>query len=125
MKFTPYIIVSAEKAGLDPAINLQRTETLRHQLAPFYPIALTGRYNGSPERSFLIPAPEGSETAESVERLAWNWEQESILYVDQSKRAYLVFRDGSRRQLGPIQEVDASVDLPSYTDLPDGRRLAA
>lgn len=125
MKFTPYLILSAERADLDPATNQRRTETLRHQLAPYSPIALTGRYEGSPEQSFMVPAPDGSETADAVERLAWNWEQDSVLYVDQSKLAYLVLRDGSRRELGPLREVDPSIELPSYLDLPDGRRLAA
>lgn len=127
MKFNPYMIVSAEKAGLSAAENALRTETLRRQLESeeLPPVAVQGRYNGSQEASFLVGAAEGSPEANAVERLAWHWQQDSVLYIDPDKRAYLVFPNGARRVLGPLKEISGDAEPLSYTQFPNGRRFAA
>lgn len=127
MKFTPYMIVSAEKAGLSAEENALRSESLRRQLeaGELPPIALRGAYNGTQELSFLVMAGEDSPEAAAVERLAWHWQQESVLYIDADKRATLIYWDGTRKALGPFKEVSPEAALASYTDFPNGRRFAA
>ena len=127
MKFNPYIIISAEKAGLSQAENNLRTDMLRRELqAQGIPgIQLKGRYNGSNEVSFLVPAAEDSPESHAVERLAKHWQQESVLAIDPDKRATLLFSDGTRKPLGPFREIDPAQEVDSYTDFPNGRRFAA
>lgn len=127
MKTNPYIILSAEKEGAGAHANADRTEFLKRQLQAegFEVIPVVGSYEGIKEASFMVPAAEGSVEADALERLAWTYGQDSVLYIDPDKRATLTYQDGSRKALGPIRELGPDDYAASYTQLPNGRRFAA
>ena len=90
---TPFLILSAERADLDPEINAGRTNTLRSQLAArdFAYTEVTGSYKGHTEASFfvLLDGGDGGYPFDTLIALARRYGQESVLSVDANRRATL------------------------------------
>lgn len=119
------IIFSAERKEELPEVNRQRSEFVRRVLdRDSIPHEMVrGRYDGAEETSILVHAEPGSERAMRCERLAFAWDQESVLEVNQNRMARLRYRDGSITPLGRWRDVTG---LPGFdnawTETSDGRR---
>ena len=110
-----FFIISAERFNFSNGQNLNRTLTMAAALlregADF--IACHGVYKGTAERSFMV-MDAGLQTACLIERLAKEYEQESVLEV-RELRATLVYFDGQaplymgrfEQQQGPVAGLEA------------------
>ena len=90
---TPFLILSAERADLDPEVNAERTRQLFAQLAArrFAYVKVTGSYKGRTEASFLVllDGGDGGYPFDLLLSLARRYGQESVLSVDANRRATL------------------------------------
>ena len=90
---TPFLILSAERADLDPEVNAERTSNLRAQLAArdLAYTEVTGSYKGHTEASFLVllESGDGGYPFDLLLSLARRYGQESVLSVDANRRATL------------------------------------
>ena len=90
---TPFLILSAERADLDPEVNAERTRQLFAQLAArrFAYVKVTGSYKGRTEASFLVllDGGDGGYLFDMLLALARRYGQESVLSVDANRRATL------------------------------------
>lgn len=89
---TPLLaIMSAEVAGLSPAINAENTEKLRLELyrLGFVHVEAEGVYKGTTERSFVIRYFDDSQFRQLAE-LAEQFNQESVLVVAPDNASYIV-----------------------------------
>ncbi len=107
---TPFFIVSGALAHLTPGANEVRTNALANALRQFG-FALervNGCYTGQTEPS-LLAFPfigQGLSAEADLLRLARDFDQESVLAVDGTRRAALVYTaDGSREPLGDFKHV--------------------
>jgi len=97
-------IISPEKSCKSRDVNSLRIDTMRAVLeSDGYPFkSLEGCYKGLTEKSFLICDISEAEAL----RLAIHYGQESILYLDADRSAFLIFADGSETQaLGEFKSV--------------------
>lgn len=98
-KFT--VLMTASIFGLDLKENLQRNAEMRKELTRLglsTVIDCLGRYDGYQEHSFAIPVTEEYMLV-TLEQLAADYEQESILVINNNnKKATLVFT-GSRKHV--------------------------
>lgn len=107
----PFMIFSAERAGLTKVENASRTDLvarLLHNMGIAF-VKAEGWYNGVHEHSFVVFTYDGSNIADKVERIARTYQQESILYVDTHRLAYLLYLDTQRTvELGTWRELKFS-----------------
>jgi hypothetical protein len=83
---------------------------------------LQGMYKGEKETSYLVDA----DFENVAVKLAEEYNQESILYVDETRDAFLLFKSGERQKLGKWQEIKNIAGLDAYTiDISTGRVYAA
>jgi hypothetical protein len=136
----PFVILSAERADRGPAVNKDLSRQLQSQLSDILPtLPVFGSYSGRLEESFLCLLPEtrirtsswpttagqtyvlhGHERAyefDHVLSLARRYGQESILYVDAGRFAYLVpvpviGRPVKFEPIGPWREVSRAAIRP-------------
>lgn len=103
------IIISAEKSENRPERNKQLTENLRGNLSDcgIEFADATGLFNGV-EESSLIVKPKNEEEALLVRTMAFkSFNQDSILYINQSNEAFLELANSTGRTYqGVIVEVD-------------------
>ena len=77
--------------------------------------SVQGMYKGHKENSFLVIVRDFKEIS-LMNNLAWAYHQESILYCDQDRNAFLVYCDGTPADaLGVFQKVDSVEGLDAYT----------
>lgn len=92
---TPFVILSAERPEWDTSINAQRSDLLRRQLEVqgHSPVPVNGHYKGTAEQSWLVFLDDDSYGAklDHIIKLARRYGQESILYVDSSRQAELLY----------------------------------
>ncbi len=82
---------------------------------------LTGRYKGKDERSYLISREQYDVIEYDLLALLREYDQESILYVDERRRAYLHYLDTDLQQpIGTFMRAHPVVALQkdSYTFVP-------
>src|SRR5690606_13645215 len=117
-----FVMVSAERAGLSPEENARRTEQLEQDLreAGFEPQRARGMYQGVPEASFLVPIADATELAEVLQLGLEKYEQESVLVVDEERRARLEFLDDFPMELGRFNPVESVEGLEAFTEIPEG-----
>ena len=96
---------------LDKGLNTKQFKTLQ------------GSYKGQVETSYLVDA----DFQGIVWDLAREYNQESILYVDENRNAYLEYlADGRIEKLGKFQAITNVKNLDAYTvDLSTGIAYAA
>lgn len=122
MSSTSFIISASESDG---NWGLPKTHRLKSQLAmgDLSSVLVQGTYKGQREVSlFVIPGPQPYEEArKAVLQAAANFNQESVLEINNEGLAWLVFINGKQKFLGPVV---TTTDLPpwvnNYTVLPDG-----
>jgi enoyl-[acyl-carrier-protein] reductase (NADH) len=105
---SPFVIFSAELASLSEESNRNRTALMAGALSNrgIEWQRVDGAYEGHREASFLVFTYEGSDTADQIEKLAQHYQQESILYVDAQRLAYLLMvREGRTIELGKFKEL--------------------
>ena len=125
-----YFIISAEKSNLTHVRNEKRTDQLRQQLssAGLQFTSVNGVYKGSFEVSLLVhPNGDPADTVRNIiKEAARNFEQESVLEINKTGHAWLLFpRDNSQEFLGRMtvsKQVDPS-KVSGYTALPNGGYL--
>src|SRR5690606_29107474 len=117
-----FVMVSAERAGLSPEENARRTEQLEQDLreAGFEPQRARGMYRGVPEASFLVPIADATELAEVLQIGLEKYGQESVLVVDEERRARLEFLDDFPMELGRFNPVESVEGLEAFTEIPEG-----
>ena len=100
----PFVILSAERASLSPSANARRTAALVEDLMGdalglnVQPVL--SYYKGHIEKSFMVHVDD-DEDYDVLRWLAVQWNQESILIVDDAFAATLVFlADGSTQDIG-------------------------
>lgn len=98
--------ISAELSNLQIEDNKLRTDCLREALRRLGADIRTfeGCYKGSVETSFMV-ALEGSVTLQTIVNLAQEYNQESILTIDEELNTTLLYMDGRVENLGLYQEV--------------------
>lgn len=109
--FPPFVIFSAERSNLTATANRDRTALLAGALthSGIDWQRVEGSYNGTQETAFLVFTYEGTETADRIEELARRYGQESILYVDAQRYAYLFMLKEQRTvEVGKWQEIPAT-----------------
>lgn len=124
-----FSIFSAERENLSKEENASRTAFAARQLTQsgIAAIPVRGKYLGTAEHAFLVFDID-QETVDTVDRLARVYDQETILHVDGSRRAYLEYLfDGRTKELGPFRLIDSdeAARLNSTTQTPDGQLYAA
>jgi hypothetical protein len=87
---------------------------------------LGGMYKGTPEQSFLVVAPFGhlSPVLANIRKIAKRYNQESILYIDNEKNAYLDDLIGQVEKIGkltPTTQEDAVKQDGYSLDLSTGQ----
>lgn len=107
------VILSAERTGLERAENERRTEFLKGFITdinlPFE--EAVGVYNGSYETSLVVLVRDQAEI-DALKGFAFqNFDQESVLYTDANSEAYLLFNNGTSKQLGRLTQVPKEVAL--------------
>ena len=90
---TPVIIFSVDRASREPKINIEaRTDaelTLHSSGIQF--TRVLGSYKGDLEHSYMVHAKH----FDAIKELAKTFNQESILILDNERRASLVYTDGT------------------------------
>lgn len=125
-----YFIISAERRGLEYRDNLRRTTQLQEQLeaAGLRFTTVNGYYDGEYETSLLIhPNGESAEVVRNlIKKAACNFEQDSVLEMNKTGHAWLLYpRDGRQQFIGKMV-VSKRVDpakVSGYTSLPNGGYL--
>lgn len=121
----PLMVMTSDHVGQTARERLRaRAElhaVLRHRSGR-EPLPVDGVYAGAAEHSYLIP---GGLSLWDAADLAKQFQQESVLVVNRTGKAALVFPDGQTELLGEWREVATTAGLAGYTKLPDGRIFAA
>ena len=85
----------------------------------------TGAYNGQTEDSVVVLVKDETDI-QTVKNFAFkSFNQESVLYQDSNQEAYLLYHDGTTKQLGRLEQVNPKEieTLDNYTVM-DGRVYA-
>jgi len=124
----PFAILSAERAELSAADNAKRSDALRDAFkrGPHDYAVTTGCYAGVTEASALVLLYDGlaGQAWQDVLSYAALNDQESVLYVDAERSAYLfTLADSRLTHLGEWRETTkANAEaMSAYTRGPDGR----
>ena len=110
--FTPVVIFALNRADEEEDLAVIKAELGIHGRA-----ALHGCYKDDCELSYLLPITEGI-TLDKVLDLAYKYEQEVVLYLDNQRSAYMVHtEDGAKEYIGTYKPVCESVakKQKSYT----------
>lgn len=83
---------------------------------PFKPVI--GYYNNKNELSFMLEYSDFN--MEIVRQVMRQFNQESILYMDNEGTGYLIYSDGKQENIGKLTLLD-SVPLGDYTYIPDSQ----
>jgi len=103
----PVLIMSAERAEYDAHTNSLRTDALVHDLARLNLSAkpVVGAYQGTREESFVVAVPDETSLVRAT-ALATLFDQEGVLYIDQDRRATLLYlATGERVDLGRFRAI--------------------
>lgn len=127
---TPFIVMSAELAELSPAENQRRSlaliEWLTRRGHSFKPVE--GCYKGRKESAFIVLVPD-REREKQIMSLARAYRQESVLYADANRQAYLrLLESGEEVPIGSWRAVPKAQALacPAYTrDIVEDRYYVA
>lgn len=117
--FQKVILCSAELSSLDKFDNAQRTTNLVHCLEDCNMRFNTceGYYKGTSEKSFLV-LPKNLDEYETVKDLCFNqFNQESILYQDETGHCFLEYQSGEVVRVGKFRQVNPKYieQLDNYT----------
>lgn len=117
------IILSAEHTSQTPEGNAIRTQTLSDCIEDIgLPFKQTlGVYNGVSEQTFVVLIRNQLDIDVLKDFAFKNFDQESVLYQDANREAYLFFRDGTISNLGHLNAVpkEAAIKSGSYTIMND------
>lgn len=106
-----FIIISAERAELGLAVNSLRSKELRARLKTLGadPIRSRGMYDGVSEVSWLVRIDDQTgPTITDLTQLAADYDQESVLHVQNSGSASLIYiKNQSREPIGVWTEAKA------------------
>ena len=110
MKLNEFIILSAELTRCNERENLLRTRRLEGMLIdlelPYKKVG--GIYKGVKEVSFMVVVKDEAEI-ETVKDLGIvSFEQESVLFSDLLGGAKLIFKDGTKHELGRFKQVNTT-----------------
>lgn len=110
----PVYIFSVERSEVAPDVNVCARITAKRQLdvqgVPYK--IVTGCYEGEREESYVV----AERDAAVVFSLARSFQQESVLHLDSSRNASLVFLEGGERvELGRWREVKHGPLPDAYT----------
>jgi hypothetical protein len=103
-----FYILSAYRPEFTEKENRLRSEQLFKQLERLglKPIRAKGMYKGERELSFIVPYIN-TKTRERLFSIAFSmYEQESVLFVDNDKSAYLIYLDNNVEHIGSWEQVD-------------------
>jgi len=82
---------------------------------------VSGNYNGTMERSVLVVLDNFYTDMQVLQDLAFKtFDQESILYIDTSNKASLIFNDQSETMLGKFTQVNNVNNIDNYSII-DGK----
>jgi hypothetical protein len=117
------VILSAETGNATFEGNRQRTENLESCLADLNLSFKrgTGVYKGVQEVSFVVIVNNETDIQVLRDFAFKSFGQESILHVDSNQEAVLIFNDGTREQLGRLEQVNREIatSRDAYTILDD------
>ena len=123
-----FAVFSAERASLSPLANIQRARDLSDWLtsSAHDHAAVSGCYNGARESGQLVLLYDGlsGQAWQDCVMLAAQYGQESILYVDDDRQAFLFSLATSEfSSVGAWKETTQAhaESLPAYTIGPEGR----
>lgn len=121
------IILSANQNDGNNEKNRQLHENLKACLTDcgFRYKEATGVYKGQEEDSFVVLVNNETDI-QTVKDFAFkSFNQESVLYQDVNQEAYLLYQNGTTKQLGRLEQVNSKLveTLDSYTVM-DGRVYA-
>lgn len=111
-RLASFVLLSAQLAQYPADVNAERADnleaTLKWRGMDFSPTL--GSYKGTPERSCLVLAEEGSYEFDACISLAKRYGQESILFVDGGRNAVLIMVEtGAESRLpGTFKPVSAA-----------------
>lgn len=123
---TPFVVLSAFKQSAVPDTNAHRHRELLGLIRDFHltAVEVEGCYHGILERSILVFLPEGDSgyDYDNVRAMARAFNQESIVYVDANRYAYLDWLDWhDTEELGKWGPVPDGPLPSSWTRTQDGR----
>lgn len=111
----PLVILSAERVEHDRRENRRRTRKLEKRLLSnnFNIMPALGMYKGVSERSIVVLTKHFEEMLD----VAGDYQQESILVVNEHNSASLIYHDGRSENLGTFVEIPlADIEgLDAYT----------
>lgn len=115
------VILSAETGNATFEGNRQRTENLEACLNDLNLTFKrgTGVYKGTQETSFVVIVNNETDIQVLKDFAFKSFAQDSILHVDSNQEAVLIYNDGTREQLGRLEQVSREVAIgrDSYTIL--------
>lgn len=103
-----FTIISAELSTASDAENIARTETLRLnlKLSGYKFKEVLGIYKNSREVSFVVICDRGNELATLLD-FARDFNQECILFVDQKRKATLIYDQYNQTVIGTFKACSA------------------
>lgn len=114
----PYAMISAERPNQTPQENAQRTQLLGQilQASGMRSAPTQGSYQGVPEHSYAVQTPSPA-AQQFVNRVAQQFQQDSVMHVDENQNATLHYGDGRQEWLGSMKQVpaDEAGKLPGWT----------
>ena len=117
------VILSAETGNATFEGNRQRTENLEACLNDLNLTFKrgTGVHKGTQETSFVVIVNNETDIEVLRDFAFKSFAQDSILHVDSNQEAVLIFNDGTREQLGRLEQVNREIatSRDSYTILDD------
>lgn len=121
------VFISACRAELDGDSNWHRTNKLVQLIADagFTAARTNGYYKGVREASFMVLAPHDN-VLNTVVNWAREFEQESVLIVDEYQQGALLYMDPTNRpqQIGTWSYIESGdeTEYEAYTEFADGSR---
>lgn len=111
----PTVIMSASVSTLPDEVNMSQSFALKvsleHVALPFKKVL--GSYKGVTEASVVIPLSPWSPELPIILQLARDFHQESVLYLDETRRASLLFGNGQSIPIGHFHTVSKAVAMAS------------
>lgn len=109
------VLISAELSNLSKETNMSRTVGLEAVLSwkGYKFTKALGSYKGSQETSFVVDASE--DIVNNLLEIAKTASQESILVVNEDRKASLLYPSGKSEFLGEMIHIEPSEAIDSYT----------
>jgi hypothetical protein len=123
-QYTPYIIFSAHKEGLEHSQNMQRNIYAKYDLTinDVYYRQVNGTYKGTEEVSYMLHYTP--ENLELVKKLCVEYEQECFLTITNEGRGYLHYLNDNfpSTPIGFIKVTDNKPKTGDYSYVLDSKQ---